>query len=232
MTLSFLGRASLPALQQILPSAPLPSFRIGAVGKCDNVLFFPEENPHVAAGHINWLSHGEEVASFQRELAGWLSEHGYKKERRAFSPHVTLAREPFSIEEWKKLPCNFPLILTGIHLYESVGNLTYQPLWSHPLLLPFEEFEHTADIAFLIRGESVREIHLHAQMALAFKFPPLLSFFAPESADTLDEIVMALNRLIARTDIEIGIPFKAVSFHGNLKTSSAQILEWEMIVDV
>jgi len=38
--------------------------------------------------------------------------------------------------------------------------------------------------------------------------------------------------MVAQADQEIGAPFKAVSFHGNIVKKNNQLLEWEMIVDV
>ena len=55
-------------------------------------------------------------------------------------------------QEWLDHFTPLPFFVKAIHLYQSLGNLQYQSLWESPLLSPFEELEHTADIAFLIRG--------------------------------------------------------------------------------
>jgi RNA 2',3'-cyclic 3'-phosphodiesterase len=110
--------------------------------------------------------------------------------------------------------------------------LEYQSLWEIPLLSPFEEFEHTADIAFLVRGTTPQELHRNAQLALAFKFPKILPFFSKRLQDTLDEIIIALNEMVGKADAECGCPFKAVSFHGQIKAEEENLLHWEMIVDV
>lgn len=232
LTLAFLGTTSLTDLQKILPSLPLPAFRFAPVGKLKRFLFLPEKHPHVVAGEIEWLSYGDEIRGFQHTLVSWLKAHDFPIDAREFFPHVTIAREPFAAGEWKEVKDEIPLIFSAIHLYESIGNLTYVPRWSHAFLLPFEELEHTADIAFCIQAESVPQLHLHAQMALAFKFPPLLPYLPLSEENSLDDIVIALNDLVARADAEIGTPFKAVSFHGEIARIDSQTIEWEMIVDV
>jgi len=113
-----------------------------------------------------------------------------------------------------------------------VRRITYKSLWEIPLLPPFEEFEHTADIAFLLRGNTPEELHRHAELALSFKFPPLIEFFSAEKQHTVQEIVIALNVLIGKADQIYGCPLKAVSFHGNIAQGPHNLLYWEMIVDV
>jgi hypothetical protein len=99
-------------------------------------------------------------------------------------------------------------------------------------MAPFVELEHTADMAFSLRGYSMAQLFSHAQLALAFYFPQLVTFIEKkEDFNSLDRIVMELNEWLSRVDGEIGIPFKAVSFHGKMQ-SHRDFLEWEMIVDV
>ncbi len=115
---------------------------------------------------------------------------------------------------------------------ESLGHSHYQPLWRHSFLPPFAEIEHTADIAFLIRGADFYELFLNAQLALAFKFPALLSYLSKEKDfPSLDTVIAALNEVVARADLDIGVPFKAVSYHDEMAYHSNH-LEWKMIVDV
>ena len=49
--------------------------------------------------------------------------------------------------------------------------------------------------------------------------------------NTIDDIVIELNRIISRTDSAVGCSYKAVSFHGQIE-KQADIFTWEMIVDV
>lgn len=231
LTLAFLGNIPYPPLEAILPEFPTPPFRVGPAGFFDHCLFLPKRHPHVVAWHVEWYE-GVDFDQFQKNVADWLKIHKYPIDERPFLSHVTMARSPFNFEQWKRSFKPLPIIVRGLHLYESVGNLIYKSIWSYPMLAPFEELDHTADIAFLVRAESMQRLQLHAQMALAFKFPQLLEYFKSVPLQTtLDEIVIALNRLITIADSEIGCPLKAVSFHGNLQEED-KIFKWEMIVDV
>ncbi len=225
LTLTFLGNTSLPAIKQLLPQFPKPSFIVGPVGWCNRLLFIPEGDPKVAAYYIEWLQ--GDIAPLHMELQKWLS----LPDKRAFLPHVTVARSPFDKEAWKESFEEFPIAVRAIHLYESVGHLNYVPLWTYPLTPPFEELEHTADIAFLIRGENLAALFVHAQIALSFKFPEFLRYFSRVLPKSLDALITELNRGISLADQEIGCPFKAVSFHGEILQKEGLLL-WEMIVDV
>lgn len=231
MTLSFLGDVSWAELQRILPSFPTPPSVIGAPGKCDRLIFLPEKGPRVVAGHIDWFG-SDDIQTLQKNVVSWLDKHHYKVDHRPFLPHVTLARAPFEIDEWKKVNVPFPVIVKGIHLYQTVACLRYEPLWSLPLLSPIVECEHTADIAFLIRGETLQQLFLNSQVALALKFPQMLNYFLEGSGiENLDSLIIKLNKLITRADSDIGCPFKAISFHGDIFEKNGT-LNWEMIVDV
>lgn len=237
LTLVFLGDADLSRLQQLLDDFPKPSFSIGLAAVFDKPLFLPHRSPRVAAWHINWLEQKTEFLAFQKSLVLWLKNQGFslkegRNDKEEFLPHVTLARKPFIIREWKKSFQQLPLYVKNIQLCESLGYSKYQVHWSHPILAPFDAIEHTADLAFLVRGKNLFQLHLHAQLALSFYFPPMIHYFDLSEAEDLEKIVSALNGVIARADMEGGCPFKAVSFHGELKSSEEQILEWEMIVDV
>lgn len=232
MTLAFLGNTSYPELYRHLADFPKPSFKVGPVGFFDHCLFLPEAHPRVVAWHMQNYEKADDFNRYQREIADWLIGHGYDVDRRPFLSHVTIARRPHYIKDWKKEFVPLPAMVEGIHLYESVGNLTYQPLWSYPLLPAFEEIDHTADIAFLIRAESLSSLHLHAQIALAFKYPLLLQYNLGTSLhEELNEIIISLNQLITQADSEEGCPLKAVSFHGEVEQENG-IYQWEMIVDV
>lgn len=232
LTLVFLGNIPWPPMQQRLSSLPLPVFKVGQVGEFDQCLFLPERHPRVVAWHAR-LYDGRPLLSYQEQLAGALRSHGYSLDDRPFLPHVTLARAPFDLRGWQKAFEPLPFFTGALHLYESLGNLTYAPLWSHPLPFPFEELDHIADIAFRVRAESVPQLHLHALAALAFKCPALLPFIPQESLkNSLDEIIVSLNGLVSRLDSRIGSPFKAVSYHGEIRCDEQGLFNWEMIVDV
>ncbi len=235
LTLAFLGQTPFLRLSDYFPSFPTPPFKIGLIGKFDRCLLLPKGHPHVVAWHINWLEDDQELITFQKQLGDWLHHWGFTPSgyQQTFLPHVTLCRAPFIAKEWIHSFTELPLFVKDIHLYESLGYSKYQSLWSYPITPPFEEIEHTADIAFHVRGTTFEELHKHAQIALAFTYPPLLSYFSQtQNILSLEEIVMDLNTILARADGEIGCPFKAISFHDILIEEEPNLLCWEMIVDV
>ncbi len=232
VTFAFLGQQSLSKLQQILPSAPHPSFKIGSAGVAKELVFLPPDKSRVTALSVQWLDPSAVFNAYQKEFAHWLKNNGYPVDERPFFPHITLAREPFDKNAWLNHFKPLPLFVKAICLYQSMGNLRYQSLWKIPLLPPFEEFEHTADIAFLVRGTTPEQLHMNAQLALAFKFPQLIEFFSKNLQHSLEEIIISLNEMVGAADMEYGCPFKAVSFHGNIKADENHILYWEMVVDV
>lgn len=235
ITVAFLGNVSYEKLVKILPEIPTIPIKVGLAARLDACLFLPPRKPRVVAWHVNWIDDSSTLLAFQQQLVKWLQEHGFqiKNSDREFLPHVTLCRAPFVIKQWKHTFSPVPCVLKNLHLYESLGNMKYQSLWNIPLQLPFEEIEHTADIAFNIYGENLQQLHNHAQVALAFRFPALLPYFSElKEINSLAEIISDLNKVIAKADGEIGCPFKAVSFHGEIQKDQNQILFWEMIVDV
>jgi 2'-5' RNA ligase len=232
MTLAFLGSSDFEKLKSHLHDMPLPDFKVGIVGQFDQPLFLPPHHPHVVAWGISWLEESQELLSFYDALAAWLDKIECPCDRRhGFLPHVTIARPPFHIHDWKKSFSPLPMMTGSFHLYESLGNLEFSKLWTHPLLPPFEEIEHTADIAYLVHAKDFNALFNHAKVALSFSFPPLLPFLTPvKSFNSVEEIVMELNEIVRVADREVGCPFKAVSFHGKLVQD--ELYHWEMIIDV
>lgn len=233
LTLAFLGPIVFSKIQEILPLLPLPPFQVGLVGSFDHCLFLPLKHPHVAAWHVHWLEPAEVLESYQKQLVKWLKSYQFSvNEYDQFLPHVTICRDPIHQSEWEQSFVSLPLIISHLHLYESLPHSKYKPIWSHHFLPPFEEVEHTADLAFLIYGENLNQLYCHAYIALAFKFPPLMGLFIPiEIEEGVNDIIMHLNEAISKADINIGCPFKAVSFHGEIEEEN-NILKWEMIIDV
>lgn len=230
MTLAFLGNVPWGPLESTLSHSPIPEFSLGPTGYFDDCLFLPSRRPNVVAWHAAWFD-AAPLLDYQSALSDWLRLQGYSLDDRPFLPHVTLARWPFDRRAWEQLPFKRPVVGRAIHLYESLGNLQYEPRWTHSLLPPFEEISHTADIAFIVRGTSLKQVLHSAQTALAFEHPQLLDYWVDEDPQSHDDIIALLNRLIARADAEVGVPFKAVSYHGELEQKSGH-LQWEMIVDV
>jgi 2'-5' RNA ligase len=235
MTLAFLGEADWENLLQNIANMPQLPFKVGLTGHFDKCLLLPIRYPHVAAWHVTWKDDSKALIDYQKRLTNWLVSIGLpiKDSGREWLPHVTICREPMDANGWKRNFHPLPMATRDLCLYESLGGLNYRPIWSKSTLPPFEEFEHTADIAFIIYGESLKQILLHAQIALAFKFPPLLDMLLEnKDVQSLEDIIIDLNDLICRADSAIGCPFKAVSFHGEVEEVEPNIFKWEMIVDV
>lgn len=233
LTLAFLGHIDYSQLLEVFASFPAPSFKVGFVGKFDQCLFLPPKHPRVVAWHIAWFEENSAFTRFYDALTHWLQKSGFSLDlHHDFTPHLTISRSPFNKKAWRKTFTPLPCLLKDIHLYESLGHSKYQSLWSYPLFPPFEEIDHTADIAFHVYGETLDQLFQNAQVALAFTFPLFLDFFSQKKGFTsLEEIVIGLNNVVSYADKEIGCPFKAVSFHGQIKKID-HALQWEMIIDV
>lgn len=232
MTVAFLGTTSLRRLQRLantFPSSPEP---IGPVGMFDGCLFLPKGAPNVVSWHAHLASNFGVWTGFQQKVVGWLNDNGYNVSMRSFLPHVTLARTPFRSSEWRETFASLPFVVKGLHLYESVGKLVYTSRLQFPLQPAFEELDHTADLSFAVRGRDLCQLEHHACYALAFKFPDLLPYIKQDrSAASLENVIENLNAVIACADQEIGCPFKAVTYSGELEQQEGH-LTWEMIVDV
>lgn len=225
MTFVFFGDVPYAPLLSQINEMPKPPFHVGISGWFDSCLLLP----HVVAWH---MKEPGGLCSYQKQLSAWFSSLGYCLDERNWLAHVTLARSPFQEETWLHDFHPLPCYASSLHLYESVGNLTYLPVWSHNIAAPFEEVDHTADMAFKVRGESLIQIYQNAWTALAFKSPELLNqHVLYESFGSIEEVIDALNKGIAQADGTFGCPFKAVSFHGDLEQLE-YFTEWEMIVDV
>ena len=232
LTAAFLGNSCFDTIERLLPSMPLPPFKIGPLALFDECLFLPQSHPRVVAYHVKDLEKEALLLPYIQELLSFLEENGLELHTKPFCPHVTLAGSFFSKSDWEKQFIPLPLFLSSFHLYESLGHSRYQKLWGISFMSPFEEIEHTADLAFSIYGTNLKHIDLSSQMALCFQSPRLTSYldlsFSPKS---LEEIIMHLNDILYEADREEGVPFKAVSFHGHLEEKD-HLLKWEMIVDV
>lgn len=233
LTLAFLGSVSWVHMRRLLSEIPLPQFRIGPVGQTINCLFLPPGAPRIVAWQVAWLEWGEELRGFQITLQAWLHHHHLIEKRGDFLDHITVARSPFCVSDWAQSFKPIPVMLGNLHLYERVGPLTYRPVWTHPLRLAAEEVEHTADLAFSIRAESLSQLLVHAKIALSMRFRPLLTCAIVQmNPRDLDEVVCELNRMIAMADARYGCPLKAVSFSGGVDSERDGTLIWKMIVDV
>lgn len=234
LTLAFLGHTDYTKMTDALLSIPPIPFKVGFVGKFNKCIFLPHRHPHVAAWHVEWWDRQEKLELFQHDLIDWIKKHDLPvDDKYDLLPHVTICRDPKNHAEWERTFMPLPLMTKDLHLYESIGNLKYQPCFSYTVKPPFEEVEHTADIAYKIRGENLLQLYRHAYTALAFKFPSLLDYpFDEVAIHNLDDIIISLNIIIGKVDQEKGCPFKAISFHGDIALEEDALLKWEMIVDV
>lgn len=238
MTLSFLGNTAWRAIQQLLARLPAAPFTVAPIGLCDACLFLPNpSHPKLVCWHIA-APEMERIKQWQKILCKILfSLRIAIEQRHSFMPHVTLCRAPCDFTAWKSSFQQLPLYFPALHLYQSMGALRYTPLWSQQLLLPFEQIDHTADMAFIVRGETLESIAQNALIALAFQLPEILTHSVPfQRMNSLEDVIFFLNEAITKTDIAIGTPFKAVSQHGYLEKKTAQnkknFWQWEMIIDV
>ncbi len=201
LTIAFLGDVDYPSLEKILNFFPPPKIRTGLTGKFDRCLFLPPQRPNVVSWHVKWLDQAFDLGLYQKELAEWLSANGFhvKLHSEGFLPHVTLSRRPFHYREWRDAFEVLPLYIKDIHLYESKSGLNYAPLWSHPLLAPFESTHDTDGVAITVRGESLTSLLNHCITAIAFFHPGILAKY-PESIDVQEsaELLPIVEDLLVR----------------------------------
>lgn len=234
ITLAFLGEIEKKTIESRVIKFPLPKFTIGLTGQLVKVVFLPPKHPHVVACEAKFYEE-KPFLLYHTQIMDWLNRENikYKNASHNFYPHVTVARGKFSTEKWESFFYKIPFYIDSIHLYESLGNSNYKALHTHQLLLPFKEIQHTADIAFIVRGHTIQDLHRDAETALAFKSPGLINYFKEEvTCHSIEEVISDLNEHVAYADSEIGCTFKAVSFHGDLQENKEGVLEWTMIVDV
>lgn len=234
LTLAFLGNIPFAPLKTLLKTFPECPMKVGTGGFFDRCLLLPPRHPKVLAWQNCWYDPHSPVFILQERLSSWLRGAGYSIELQEWLPHVTLCRAPFDPHAWKKSFTPLPFYTQSINLYESVGHLTYNPIWTYPIAPPFVEIDHTADIAFKISGETVSQIYTNAFIALAFKFPEFIKYYQQPliNLSSIDDVVILLNQVVSAADSADWSPIKAVSFHGDLVKQPNDTLTWEMIVDV
>lgn len=231
ITLAFLGYVDFDLLSALLSSMPVPPWKIGRVGILDSCMFLPERYPRVVAYHLKEFD--SVLISYHDTLNAWLAANNFATAKRNFLPHVTISRGHFIPKQWREAYQPMPCTLTNFNLYEGLGNSNYKVVWQHQILPPFKEIEHAGDLAFHVSAETLPQLHLHAQIALAFKYPELLPFLQPNKlATTLTEIIFDLNDLISTADQHIGSPCKAVSLHGDIIHYENNTIAWDMIIDI
>lgn len=230
LTLAFLGKTDFSALEKELSSFPKAPFKVGLAGLLDELLFLPEKDPNVVAYHATFFN--DSLNLYRQHIISWLLERGlYNEDKRPFLPHVTIGRKPKEIQEWKRGFQPMPFMVHRLCLYESLANSEYKTLWQTPFVLPIEEIEHTADIAFTIRGQTNQELFNNAQIALCYADEKMIPYVKELKVDSFDDVVIELNNINSKVDAEQGSSFKAISFHGTTAKENG-LLTWEMFIDV
>jgi len=235
ITLLFLGENNLKDVEKLLNDLPLLNEQIAPVGFFDECLFLPEKSPRLVAYRVNFLNKKSKIQNYQKNLFEFFQtkkifiKHNHKN----FLPHITICRNNFDIKKWEESFQQFPLYLKSFNLFESLGDCNYQTLWKKSFLKPFDEIEHTADIAFIIKGNNFSDLLYNSFIALSFKVFNFLHYFKNlKDVSSIDDVIINLNELITKAEIDgEHLPFKAVSFHSNIEKKD-DILNWEMIVDV
>ena len=196
VTLSFLGHCDLENLLGELRYFPLTSKTspIGFCGLFDYCLFLPPKTSHVVAWHNHWYHQKYFIEIFQRTLTDWLKQLHFSPDSSEWLPHTTICRGSFDQEEWLKSFIPLPFFTQSIHLYESLGNATYQSVWNYPVLAPFEQIASQKN-HLLIRASSLSDLYYNAFTALAFKYPSLVAHFIQiNELSSLDEVTDVLNQ--------------------------------------
>ena len=164
LTVAFLGSVELEKIQELTDTLPKPAFPMAPSGMFNQCLFLPKGRENVVAWNIKFISGEEEFIAYEKTLSDFLLEKKWIR-KADFLPHVTLSRKPFDREKWEQEFEPLPCYLKNFHLYESVGNLEYRPIWSLVIPPPLEEILHTADRGFILYGKNIQDLFLHAQVS-------------------------------------------------------------------
>lgn len=208
LTLAFLGEVDEGGLVKLLEEIPMSSYKVGAMGICKELIYLPPKKPNVAALSFNWLTQSELMLRFQQELVLWLRRFGYLSSdfENVFLPHVTLARRPFNPLEWKEIFYPLPLSTSHLHLYESIGQLRYKPLWSKNVWQPISRIVSPPEDAckvYRLMANTYKDLWIHTWLGLGFVYPQVVSEDFPYVVvGGLKEAEEQLNRILKHLDIE------------------------------
>ena len=235
ITLLFLGENNLLEVEKYLNELPELETKIAPVGFFDKCIFLPEKKPRLVAYSVNFLNKKTNIENFQKKLFDFFQNKNFvlKERLKIFLPHVTICRNNFDLKKFKENFIQTPLYVKSFNLFESLGHSVYKTLWKKSFIEPFLEIEHTADIAFTIRGTTYLELLYNSFIALCFKWINFLNNYEDlDEVNSIDDVIINLNELITKAEIKgEHLPFKAVSFHSDI-IKKDDILNWEMIVDV
>lgn len=207
LTLAFLGEIDCGKRLKHLEHMPVFPCKVGAAGICKELIYLPVKKPNAVALSFKWLTQEELVLRFQQELTVWLQTFGYlaSSGESVFLPHVTLARRPFQTREWTEIFYPLPMITTHLHLYESVGQLCYKPIWSKRVLQPISRMvlPQNTCTAFHLMANSYKDLWIHAWLGVSFIYPQvILENFSDCVFEDLEGVEEKLNSILKDFDIE------------------------------
>jgi 2'-5' RNA ligase len=165
LTLAFIGPYDNSSVMNVVPTIPRFKDTISPSGRLDNLIFLPPGIERIAV-LIPQFFDMPAVMNYQKEVSGDLLRKLGLQEKRSFLPHVSIARAPFDHKEWKEISWNIPFYVSSLSLYQTVASLRYDILWKQPYTPPFDEIDHTADLAYTIRGRNLSELFSHALLCL------------------------------------------------------------------
>jgi 2'-5' RNA ligase len=224
ITFAFLGDVDLNALLEHLQRFPAPEFGLGLVGEFSEVAFFPSHHPHAVVWKVQFHHKERAVRTFHHDLNKWLKVIGFRPvdPEREWVPHVTMGRQRFEQSKWREHFMPLPFVATKFHLYESVGDLKYEPRWSYVLESPFEDSEE----GLKVRGKTLQEILLHAQVGLSLKFPELWEYCQEASVlRHYRDLLTHLNKSIQGARGKFELPIHSVHAEEGVMEVGA-LLEW------
>lgn len=240
ITLLFLGEQNFLDVEKYLNEIPPLDLKIAPSGFFDEILFLPKKHPRLVAYKANFMDKKQTIEKFQKNIFDFFKNKNFplKQNRDNFLPHITVCRNEFNIDNWKKNFEPFAFYVKSFNLFESLGNSEYSTLWKKEFIKPFDEIPHTADIAFNIKVDSnninnFSDFLYNAFIALSFKENKFLKYYKElKNVISIDDVIINLNEIVTKAEIDgIHMPFKAISFHSDIKKED-DILSWEMIVDV
>ncbi len=211
-----------------------PAMQVAPLLAADGWSLLPERHPHVLALHTPLVTQRLQTEQLRRDCAQAFGlqqpilHEGEKEGSWDWLPHVTVSRDPEKVPVGSSLP----LVCGDLHLYESLPDRVYQPIYSWAIPPAFEEFEHLADRAYRCRGSSWAELCLALLWALAQEVPRLVEE-APRCASVRShpDAVALLNQILSEADAKGPIPWKAVTFHGTIQQQTFPWV-WEVVIDV
>jgi 2'-5' RNA ligase len=230
LTLAFLGDVNHSALLEIIGKTPLPPLKTGFVGHFNKTVFLPFKHPRVVAWHADLLNKKQILTEYQKQFCDWLKSSGFEPAGygRPWLPHVTLCRSRFDFDGWKKAFRPLPFIATKLVLYESKGSLQFEPKWSYELTLPIEKLADSVNTAYVLRGEDMESILLHARVALGFHDETF--YHKIVSNQTLNNQTDLLNYLEKELHKIPGGDLVELKFEGGIIKRKDSLLECKMIV--